>query len=174
MDIKAVEEQCNQELARHLNDGGPWGTFGLAALAKMSDELEACADTSDVEGEKERWLRVKILASRMLDKLGVDARAGSAHATIAALDAHCESLSLSAASARDMARICMSKTGLRVIRAELTILDNGAVEVIVCDPAGDEVATTKRLAGLLDAGILAMLGAKVDPTKEPTQRGSMA
>ena len=174
MDIQKIEEQCNQELASHLNDGGPWETFGLAALVKMSDELKVCADTVDIEGEKERWLRVKILASRMLDKFGVDARTGSAHATIAALDAHCENLNMSAASARDMARVCMSKTGLRVIRAELTILDSGAVEVIVCDPAGDEVATTKRLAGLLNAGILAMLGTKIDPTKEPTQRGSMA
>ncbi len=83
-----------------------------------------------------------------------------------------EDLERSASSARELARIAMTHTGTRAMRVELTATDFG-FQIIVCDPAGDEVATTKRMASMLDAALWARIGIEFTD-KEPVPRGSTA
>lgn len=66
----------------------------------------------------------------------------------------------SAASAREMARVAMTHTGMRAIRASIESTTNG-ISVIVCDPAGDETATARKIAKFLDAAIWAQCGMAV-------------
>lgn len=77
-----------------------------------------------------------------------------------AIEKHMEDLERSAASAREIARAAMSSTGTRAIRAEMVVHSDGMIQVIVCDPAGDEIETARRVAQLMDAGILSIIGAK--------------
>lgn len=78
-------------------------------------------------------------------------------------------LERSAVSAREIARVAMSHTGTRCIRAEFFRTDHG-LQLVVCDPAGDERATTKQLAKLLDVGLWSTIGLQFD--KEPSLVGS--
>lgn len=78
----------------------------------------------------------------------------------AAIKKHMEDLERSAASAREIARAAMSQTGTRAIRAEMVVHSDGTIQVIVCDPAGNEIETARRVAQLMDAGILSSIGAK--------------
>ena len=74
-----------------------------------------------------------------------------------AVQKHMEDLERSAASAREIARAAMSSTGTRAMRVELTSRNDG-ISVVVCDPAGDEVATTKRMAAFLDKALWSQIG----------------
>lgn len=89
-----------------------------------------------------------------------------------ALKTHMEELERSAASAREIARAAMESTGTRAMRVELVSRNDG-ISVIVCDPAGDEVATTKRMAKMLDVGLWALIGVKF-PDDDPVPVGSTA
>lgn len=77
----------------------------------------------------------------------------------------------SAASAREIARVVMTDTGTRGIRVELATTADG-IRLIVCDPAGDEMVTAKRIAGLIDKATRVLLG--VEPTGEAVSVGSTA
>lgn len=68
-----------------------------------------------------------------------------------------EDLERSAASARQIARVAMTHTGTRAIRVELVSTDTG-LSLIICDPAGDEEATAKRIAKMLDVQLWALIG----------------
>lgn len=83
-----------------------------------------------------------------------------------------EDLQRSAASARELARVAMSHTGTRAMRVEMFCADNG-IQIIVCDPAGDEMATTKRMAGMLDKALWARIGVEF-ADRAPVPRGSTA
>lgn len=74
-----------------------------------------------------------------------------------AIKKHMEDLERSAASAREIARAAMSSTGTRAMRVELTSRNDG-ISVVVCDPAGDEMATTKRMAAFLDKALWSQIG----------------
>jgi hypothetical protein len=63
----------------------------------------------------------------------------------------------SAASAREIARVAMSHTGTRVIRASVESTSTG-ISVIVCDPAGNETETARKIAKFLDAALWAQCG----------------
>jgi DNA-binding transcriptional regulator/RsmH inhibitor MraZ len=89
-----------------------------------------------------------------------------------AIKKHMEDLERSAASAREIARAAMSSTGTRAMRVEL-ISRNDGISVIVCDPAGDEMATTKRMAAFLDKALWAQIGVEF-PDKDPIPTGSTA
>lgn len=90
-----------------------------------------------------------------------------------ALKKHMEDLERSAASAREIARAAMSQTGTRAIRAEMVVHGDGTIQVIVCDPAGDEIETARRVAQLMDVGILSSIGAK-PKDDDPVPVGSTA
>lgn len=89
-----------------------------------------------------------------------------------ALQKHMADLERSAESAREIARVAMSSTGTRAMRVELVARDDG-VTIIVCDPAGDEVATAKRMAGFLDKTLWARIGIKFTDD-DPVITGSTA
>jgi hypothetical protein len=95
------------------------------------------------------------------------------HEENARLRARIADLERSAASAREIARVAMTHTGTRAIRAEFFITKFGP-QMIVCDPAGDEITTTKRLAKFLDAALWSMVGVEPDPDGEPVPIGSSA
>lgn len=63
----------------------------------------------------------------------------------------------SAASAREIARVAMTHTGTRAMRVYVENTNVG-LSIIVCDPAGDEVATTMRMSKMLDASVWALVG----------------
>ncbi len=90
-----------------------------------------------------------------------------------ALQKHMEELERSAASAREIARAAMSSTGTRAMRVELVSRNDG-ISVIVCDPAGDEMATVRRMAGMLDAALWTRAGIEFSPDKDPVPVGSTA
>lgn len=71
----------------------------------------------------------------------------------------CQELEKSAHGAREIARAAMTHTSTRTMRVELVAHDQG-LTVIVCDPAGDEEATTRRMAKMLDTGLWALVGVK--------------
>ena len=89
-----------------------------------------------------------------------------------ALKKHMEDLERSAASAREIARAAMSSTGTRAMRVELTSRNDG-ISVVVCDPAGDEMATTKRMAAFLDKSLWSQIGVTFTDD-EPIPTGSTA
>lgn len=74
-----------------------------------------------------------------------------------AIKKHMEDLERSASSAREIARAAMSQTGTRAMRVELVSRNDG-ISVVVCDPAGDEMATTKRMAAFLDKALWSQIG----------------
>jgi len=75
-------------------------------------------------------------------------------------------LERSANSARELARIAMTHTGTRAMRVEVLSSESG-ISVIVCDPAGDEAVTAKRMAKMLDATIWARIGEFTDEEPKP-------
>lgn len=89
-----------------------------------------------------------------------------------ALQRHMADLERSAASAREIARVAMQQTKSRCMRVEVVVGDGG-INVIVCDPAGDEMATTKKLVGLLDRALWSMIGVEFSD-KDPIPVGSTA
>jgi hypothetical protein len=88
------------------------------------------------------------------------------------MSAYTKQVEHSAATARELARVAMSHTGRRGIQVELTV-DDGGIRLIVCDPAGNELETTKRVAELFNAALLARCGIKLTDD-EPTPYGSTA
>ena len=90
-----------------------------------------------------------------------------------ALKTHMEELERSAASAREIARAAMESTGTRAMRVELVARNDG-ISIIVCDPAGDELATARRMAGMLDAALWTRAGIEFSPDKDPVPVGSTA
>ena len=88
------------------------------------------------------------------------------------LKKHMEDLERSAASAREIARAAMSSTGTRAMRVEL-ISRNDGISVIVCDPAGDEIATAKRMAAFLDKALWSQIGVTFTDD-DPIPTGSTA
>lgn len=63
----------------------------------------------------------------------------------------------SAASAREIARVAMTHTGTRAIRASIESTTHG-ISIIVCDPAGDETAMARKIAKFLDTALWAQCG----------------
>jgi hypothetical protein len=80
-------------------------------------------------------------------------------------------LERSAASAREIARVAMTHTGTRCVRAEFFQTSYG-IQLVVCDPGGDEIALTKRLAKLLDVGLWSIIGLQVDGEPRPVGSSS--
>lgn len=78
-------------------------------------------------------------------------------------------LERSAASAREIARVATTHTGTRCVRVEFFQTSHG-LQLVVCDPSGDEIALTKRIAKLLDVGLWSMIGLQAD--EEPRPVGS--
>ena len=52
-------------------------------------------------------------------------------------------------------------------------IGNDGISVVVCDPAGDEVATAKRMAAFLDKALWSQIGVTFT-NDDPVQTGSMA